>query len=394
MKFSVRAACAVLGLLSLPVLVGFSSDTAAQGQGGERPPTAVTVVTVEAEDIILTTRLPGRVVASEMAEVRPQVVGIIDDRLFDEGAFVEAGTPLYRIDPASYEAAAAQAEAQVMSAKAELRRNETAAERMRQDVARNRASRSELEEMIAARDAARAAVATAEAQGQMAQIDLDRTTLRAPISGVIGRSLVSRGSLVTAGQASALAVIRSLDPVYVDVTQSAAELVRFRRQQAAGRGADVSGTVTLFLADGSEYPVKGSLTAADPNVDERSGAVTLRMTFPNPDALLLPGMYVQAEVPQGTESGVFLVPQEGVARNRRGEPTALIVNADDVVERRDLKTLGSRGSNWIVSEGLEDGDRVIVAGLQKVSADAKVRPEERPAPAAAETQGTATSSTN
>ncbi|MCL4145727.1 UNVERIFIED_CONTAM: hypothetical protein GTU68_028087, partial [Idotea baltica] len=242
----------------------------------DRPPTPVTVVTLQAQDVTLTARLPGRVVAAEMAEIRPQVAGIIAERLFKEGADVTEGIPLYRIDPATYEAAVAQATAQVQLAEAQL-------------VARNEATRNALEEAVASRDSAQASLAAARAQLAAAEIDLERTELRAPISGVIGRSLTTRGALVTAGQAEALAVIRRIDPVLVDVTQSAADLVTRRRNEQRSQSRSTDQTVRLFLADGSEYSETGQVTAADPNVDELTGVVTLRMTFANPHRFLLPG---------------------------------------------------------------------------------------------------------
>jgi len=361
------------------VLTAGGGVALALGQLGERPPQPVTVVTVQPETVTLTSTLPGRVAAPEEAEVRPQVEGIITDRLFEEGGEVAAGDPLYTIDPASYEAAVARAEAQVAQARAEFGAAEKEAERARALVARNVASEQNLDEAVSARDAAAAAVQVAEAQLRSARIELDRTTIRARVSGEIGLSRTSRGALVSTSQTEPLAVIRKIDPVYVDVTQSAAELVRWRRGQAQEALGAASREVALTLADGSTYAETGSLTAAEPHVDEQTGVVVLRLQFANPEELLLPGMYVQVEMPTGTAEGVFLTPQEGVSRDRRGRPTALVVNADDVVEERRLTVLRDRGADWIVSEGLAAGDRVIVAGLQKVSPGQTVAPEERSA---------------
>ena len=352
----------------------------APGQGGDRPPTPVTVVTLHPEDVTLTATLPGRIVASGVAEVRPQVNGIIIERLFDEGERVELGDPLYRIDSDTYEAAVRLAEAEVAQARARLTAAEKTATRARELVGRNVASEQTLDEAIAQRDAALAELDVAQARLQVAQIDLDRTTIRAPLTGVIGRSLTTQGTLVTAGQAEPLAVIRALDPVLVDVTQSAAELVRWRRGEIAAELAAADPTVSLTLADGHTYEHTGELSAAEPHVDEQTGVVTLRMEFPNPDALLLPGMYAQVELPQGIAQGVVLAPQEGVGRDRRGNPTALVVNAEDIVESRELEIVEARGSDWIVSGGLQAGDRLIVEGLQKVQPGAKVVPEERTPP--------------
>ncbi|MBK5924154.1 efflux transporter periplasmic adaptor subunit [Rhodovulum sulfidophilum] len=370
----------------LPVLVAALTLTAAaafaQAQGGEKPPTAVTVVTLNAEDVTLKTTLPGRVVASGMAEVRPQVAGIITDRLFEEGAEVEIGDALYKIDPASYEAQVAAARASVAQAEANLKAAGKEATRVQELLERNVASEQAVDDAIAARDAAGAALQVAEAQLLSAEIDLERTTIKAQLSGTVGRSLTTRGALVTAGQAEPLAVIRTLDPVYVDVTMSAAELVRWRRGHTERQLANADVSVDLNLPDGSGYEHKGTLTAAEPHVDEQTGVIVLRMNFPNTEGLLLPGMYVQADMPQGVIEGAFLVPQEAVGRDSRGRPTAMVVNADDVVESRVLTVLRDSGNAWIVTDGISDGDRVIVAGLQKVQPGAKVAPQERAAAAA------------
>lgn len=349
---------------------------AALAQQG-RPPTTVTVVTVEQQDVTLTATLPGRVVASGVAEVRPQVAGIIIARLFDEGAEVDLGDPLYRIDPASYEARVAAARAAVAQAQASLSSAVKDYERAIELLDRNVGSAQSVDDAVAARDMAEAALQVAEADLQAAEIDLDRTTVTAPLSGIVGRSLTTQGALVTAGQADPLAVIRKIDTVFVDVTASAAEIVKWRRGHTLEELGDADRTVTLTLADGAGYEQTGTLTAAEPYVDEQTGVVTLRIAFPNPDELLLPGMYVQVEMPSGVARDVVLVPQEGVSRNRRGQPTALVVNAENTVEARVLIVLKDRGNQWIVSDGLADGDRVIVAGLQKVAEGATVVPEDR-----------------
>lgn len=347
------------------------------GAGGEMPPTPVTVVTVNAEDVTLTSTLPGRVVAAGVAEVRPQVDGIITERLFNEGADVEVGDALYRIDPATYSAQVAAAEAAVAQAEATLGAARKEADRMETLLGRNVVSQQEVDSAVSTRDAAAAALEVAKAELMSANINLDRTTIRAPLSGKVGRSLTTRGALVTANQTGALAVIRSLDPVYVDVTQSAAELIRWRRGHTQRQLGDADQTVVLKLADGSEYEETGYLTAAEPYVDELTGVVVLRLEFPNPNEILLPGMYVQVEMPQGLVEDVVVVPQEGVSRDTRGNPTAMVVNADNVVEMRELTIVRDRESDWIVSEGLADGDRVIVEGTQKTAPGATVQPEER-----------------
>nr|WP_245624886.1 efflux RND transporter periplasmic adaptor subunit [Jannaschia seosinensis] len=344
----------------------------------DAPPPTVTVETLEPQSVTLTSTLPGRVHASSEAEVRPQVSGIVTERLFEEGGEVEAGALLYRIDPVSYEAAVAQAQASVAQAEAQLRAAEREAERVQTLSERGITSASSEDDATAARDAAAAALEAARAGLRTADIELDRTEIRARLSGRIGFSEVSEGALVTASQAMPLTVIRTLDPVHVDVTQSAADLLAWRRRE--GPAANGQRDVSLTLADGSIYEVAGQLSAAEPLVDEKTGVVVLRMSFPNPDGLLLPGMYVQVEMPTGTAGNVFLVPQEGVSRDRRGNPTALVVNAENVVESRDLSVLQDRGTDWIVDGGLESGDRVIVAGLQKIAPGATVTPEERQDP--------------
>ena len=359
----------------------------AQQAGGEMPPPAVTVVTLRAEDVTLTSSLPGRVVASAEAELRPQVGGLIIERLYDEGSLVTAGEALYRIDPRSYEAAVAQAEAAQAQAQAQAAAARSEADRVAALLDRRVASAQTQESAIAARDAAEAAVKAAEAQLLAAQINLERTTVTAPIDGVIGLTQTSPGALVTAGQTTPLAVIRSIDPVRVDVTQSAAEILRWQRQGAAlPEGTDR--TVILHLADGSSYEHTGLLTAAEPHVNETTGVVTLRMEFENPQGFLLPGMYVLAEIPQARLTDAILAPQEGVSRDRRGRPVAMVVNDQNVVEERLLDIVQDRGNTWIVRDGLADGDRIVVEGLQRIGAGMTVAPEERgAAPAAGQGAG-------
>lgn len=355
----------------------------AQQGGGAPPPPAVTVVTLQEQDVTLTVTLPGRVLASAEAELRPQVNGIIVERLFDEGSFVKEGDPLYKIDPRVYEAVVAQAEAALAQANAQVAAARREADRVAELRERRVASEQTEDTAIAARDAAIAAVKVAEAQLLTAQIDLDRTTITAPLDGVIGLEQTTRGALVTASQPTPLAVIRRIDPVRVDVTQSAADIIRWQRFGARrGLPETIDRTVKLHLADGSVYEHTGQLTAAETHVDETTGVVTLRMDFDNPEALLLPGMYVLAEIPQGLLSGVVLTPQEGVSRDRRGRPVAMVVNDQNIVEERQLDIVQEQGNSWIVRSGLAAGDRVIVSGLQKVAVGAPAQPEERAADAA------------
>lgn len=381
-----RSCCfRLLPLPALALIVCAAALPALAQQGG---PVPVTVVTLKKQDVTITSTLPGRVVASGVAEVRPQVNGLIVERLFQEGGAVEEGDPMYRIDPATYEALVAAAKAQVAQATARLGSARKEAERLQRLQGRNVVSEKTLDDAIAERDAAAAALQVAEAELLSANINLDRTTLRAPLSGIVGRSLTTKGALVSAGQGAPLAVIRQLNPILVDVTQSAAEVLEWRRGEVINRLADADKTVRLQLADGREYEHTGLLTAAEPNVNETTGVMTLRMEFPNPDRFLLPGMYVQVELPQGIARDVVLAPQQGVTRDRRGRPIALVVNAENIVEQRTLTVLQPMGSDWIVTNGLAEGDRIIIEGLQKVGPQAQVVPEERKPeePAAGEPQ--------
>ncbi|WP_378213259.1 efflux RND transporter periplasmic adaptor subunit [Aquicoccus sp. G2-2] len=343
-------------------------------QQGQATPT-VTVVTLEGQNITLTARLPGRVAASRIAEVRPQVSGIITKRLFDEGKAVEAGAALYRIDPASYEARMAAAQAGLAQARASLSIASRDASRQEELRSRNVTSQQALDDALAKREVAQAAVKVAEANVLAARIDLDRTTITAPIAGAAGLSQVTEGALVTSGQATPLTVIRKLDPIYVDVTQSATETLRWRR---AGSAAEAAGQVVkLRLADGSIFDQTGTLSAAEPHVDEQTGTILLRLEFPNPEKFLLPGMYVQVELPEAKLSDAILAPQEGVTRDRRGRPVGMIVTVDGKVEARELEIQREQGAFWVVSKGLESGDRLIVEGQQKVAPGMTVKADER-----------------
>lgn len=357
------------------LVLAMASVASAQQQ--QRPPTPVTVVTMKAQTVTVTSTLPGRVVASGVAEVRPQVNGIIVERLFEEGSVVKEGDVLYRIDPATYNAQVVAAEASVSQAQASLDSAIRDLNRMEKLRETNFASEQSLDNAITSRDTANAALQVAKAQLLSANIDLDRTTIRAQISGTIGLSLTTQGALVISGQTNPLAVIRKLDPIYVDVAQSAADLVRWKRKGPEAAGPNVDTKVKLTLADRTDYDQTGELTAAEPNVDESTGVVTLRLQFPNPDEMLLPGMYVQVEMPQGVIENAILVPQEGVSRDRRGNPTAMVVGADNIVEQRALTIISDRGSDWIVTDGVKAGDQVIVEGLQKIAVGAPVVPEER-----------------
>lgn len=345
------------------------------GPGG--PPPEVGIVTLQAREAVLTTELPGRTASYRVAEVRPQVGGIIKERLFKEGALIRSGQVLYQIDPAVYQATHDSAQAALNRSRATFERARLKAERYANLLKAKAVSQEDFDDAEAALKEAAASVAVDEAELARARINLEYTRVTAPIGGRIGRSVVTQGALVTANQELALATIQQLDPIYVDLTQSSAQLLRLRRALEDGRLQRPDGDqprVTLVLEDGSDYPLAGRLEFSEVSVDPGTGAVTLRATFPNPDHVLLPGMFVRARVEEGTRPAAILAPQRGVQRDRRGRPYALVLNAEGVVEQRMLKTDRTLGSNWLVDDGLAPGDRLIVDGLQKVRPGDKAQP--------------------
>lgn len=348
---------------------------------GERPPTEVTVVTVAPQQVSLTTELPGRAVAFRKAEVRPQVSGLLQRRLFEEGTTVEAGQQLYQIDAERYEAAVQTAKANLAKAKANATSAQAREKRYENLLGQKAISQQNYDDALATSRQAAADVAVSEAALVTAQIDLDYTRVVAPISGRIGKSSVSEGALVSAQQAGVLATIHQLDPIYVDLAQPAARILDLRRQIMSGElAARDSAPVTITLEDGTVYPHKGELQFTEMNVNETTGTVVVRALFPNPDHLLLPGMFVRAEIQEGVRGQALLVPQRGVTRDREGNATALVVNAENKVEVRTLTASRAVGNNWLVENGLSAGDRVIVEGLQKVAPGATVKPAEAAAP--------------
>ncbi len=357
------ARVALLPLLVSTLLLSAcqESEQAEQQQQQQQTPT-VGVVTLKAEHFLLTNDLPGRTAAYRIAEVRPQVNGILEKRLFEEGAEVEEGQQLYQIDDDVYQAALKSAEASSISTR-------SLAERYGILVKENAVSQQEYDE-------ARAAGLQAQAALDEARINVRYTKVLAPISGRIGRSAVSEGALVTSGQSQQLATIQQLDPIYVDITQSSREMLNLRRDLEAGRlqkAGDNAAAVSLTLEDGSTYSEQGSLEFSEVSVDEGTGSVTLRAVFPNPDHLLLPGMFVHAELLAGVKQQAILAPQQGITRNQRGEPTALVVNAENKVEQRVLKASRTVGSAWLVEDGLDEGDRLITEGLQFVQPGVEVK---------------------
>lgn len=327
-----------------------------------RPPPAVGVVSIVAQPVQLTTVLSGRTDPYEQSDVRPQVGGILLKRLFTEGTVVTRGQPLYQIDPAPYQAAYDNAKAVLVDAKAK-------AQRYTMLMKQKAVSQQDYDDAVAA-------YKEALANCETARINLGYTRITAPITGLIGRSAFTEGALLTAQQATALATIQTLDPIYVDITQSASELLNLKLAMQHGRIENKPGDarVTLVLDNGVPYPLTGSLQFREVTVDQATGEVTLRAVFANPNGILLPGMFVRATIIEGVEPAAILVPEQGVSRNEKGDPTAYVVNARGLAELRVLKTTRALGDKWLVSDGLEPGDRLIVEGLQRVMPDAPVRP--------------------
>ena len=361
-------------------------------------PPAVGYVVVQTEPVTLTTELPGRTNAYLTSDVRPQVNGIIQSRLFAEGADVHAGQALYQIDPAPYRATLDQAKAQLQNAQANLATLKIKAERYGDLVKINAVAKQDYDDAEAAYKQALAVVAQDRATVESAAINLGYTRVTAPISGRIGRSLVTPGALVQAGQTTALSTIQTLDPVYVDVTQSADQVLALKRAIQGGRldgGGPSSARVRLLLQDGTPYPREGVLRFSEVTVDQTTGSVTLRAVFPNPDRLLLPGLYVRAVIEQGVEPQGVLAPQPAVSRDEKGQAVAYVVGAGNKAEQRILKTGQAIGGSWLVTDGLKPGDRLITEGLMMVRPGAPVTPKpasgQTAAPSGGAPQGAASS---
>lgn len=380
------------GLVMALALVMAVTACSKQEQGGAPPQGGgapeVGVYTVSSQRLPITTELAGRTQPFQIAEVRPQVGGIVKERLFREGGDVRAGTPLYQIDAAVYQVNRDVAMAALAKAEANLASTQVRARRYEELASIQAVSQQDRDDAVTAVRQAEADVAVSKANLESTRINLAYTQVTAPISGRIGKSSVTAGALVTANQAAALTTIQQLDPIYVDVTQSSAELLRLRRDLAAGRLQRAAGNqarVKLTLEDGSAYAHEGKLAFSDVTVDQGTGTVTLRALFPNPDKVLLPGMYVRAVLEEGVREDALVVPQQGVTRDAKGNATALVVNAEGKVELRILKTQRALGNLWLVNEGLQLGDRVIVEGVQRARPGAQVNavPAGASAPAAA-----------
>ncbi len=358
LPFAVRAS---LFPLAITMLAGCNEKQVAE----ERPIPEVGVYTLQAQPLTLTTKLPGRTASFRVAEVRPQVNGIVQKRLFTEGTEVEQGQQLYQIDARTYEAVLARAKANLVTA-------ENLARRYERLLKTNAVSRQQY-------DDAMAAWKQAQAEVQVARIDVQYTKVLAPISGRIGRSRVTEGALVTDGQAQEMATVQQLDPIYVDVTQPITKLLELQRALESGRlqrAGEDQAQVSLTLDDGSAYPLAGTLKFSEVSVDPTTGSVTLRAEFPNPERKLLPGMFVQALLQEGVQQNAILVPQQAVSRDTRGVPSVWVVKQDNSVEKREVETLRTVGNAWLIGKGVADGERVITEGTQHARSGVTVKPVE------------------
>ncbi|WP_180126283.1 MULTISPECIES: efflux RND transporter periplasmic adaptor subunit [unclassified Acinetobacter] len=366
-------ACALATSIAL---VGCSKDpkNAQQAAAAQQmPPTEVGVIVAQPQNVEQSVELSGRTSAYEISEVRPQTSGVVLKRLFAEGSYVREGQALYEIDSRTNRASADSARAALRRQQANLGVLRVKEGRYRQLVGSNAISKQEYDDIVAQVKLAEADVAASQAELKNAEINLGYSTVRAPISGQTNRSTVTAGALVTASQADPLVTIQRLDPMYVDINQSSAELLRLRQQLSQGNLDSSNNTkVKLRLEDGSEYPIEGRLAFSDASVNPDTGTVTLRAVFSNPNHLLLPGMFANARIVQGVIPNAYLIPQAAITRTPTGQAIAMIVNAKGAVESRPVTTVGTQGSNWIVTQGLNTGDKVIVDGIAKVKPEQQV----------------------
>ncbi|HVK89550.1 MAG TPA: efflux RND transporter periplasmic adaptor subunit [Kofleriaceae bacterium] len=367
---------ALVGLVAACKSTPAADQQPGGGGGGAPPPTEVGVVTLKSEQVTLQAELPGRTVAALTSDVRPQVSGLLKARLFEEGSRVKAGQVLYRIDAAMYRAQVDQAAADLANAKAQLDQAKGRNERYAKLSEIEGVSKQEADDARALFQQATAAVAQKQAVLQAARININYTAITAPISGRIGKSAVTVGALVTANQPQPLAVIRSLDPMFVELTESSEERLRLRSALGAGKLKAGSTKVKLKLSDGSIYGHDGTLEFTEVAVDEATGMVTLRAQFPNPDDTLLPGMYVRAVLDQAVAQEAILAPQQGVSHDAKGNPVAMVVGANNMVEPRVLTAERAIGDRWLVTSGLRAGDKLIVEGLNKIGPGMPVNPVE------------------
>ncbi len=366
-------------ILAAPFLLASVLMLVSCGKGG--PPTypapEVSVTEIKTQKVVLTTELPARVGANLVADIRPQVSGIIKQRYFEEGAEVKAGSTLYLIDPAQYKAAYDNAKASLARSEANLYTVKQRAERYKGLVESKAISQQEYDDAEAAFKAAEADVAYWKAAADAAKINLDYTAVKSPISGKIGRSSVTVGALVTAGQPNPMAVVQKIDTVFVDATQSSSNLLKLKKSKLDGKITDESpdaAKVKLLLEDGTVYPHEGTLKFADISVDQSTGSFICRMVFPNPDSMLLPGMFAKVIVEEGVAGSAILVPQQAVSRDPKGNPYSIVVTPDNKAEARILKIDRAVGPDWLVLEGMKAGDKVIMEGIQRVRPGMEVKP--------------------
>jgi membrane fusion protein (multidrug efflux system) len=385
-------------VLRLPLLIVFPL-TAACDRGSappaEKAAPQVTVITVKPQSVVIKTLLPGRTAPAMIAEVRPQVTGIIESRTFNEGAEVKAGTTLYKLNAATYQTTYESARAAVAKAEAGVQTARRNVERNKELVEIKFVSQQAYDDAVTTLRQAEADLAGAKAAAEAARINLAYTNVVAPISGRTGKSTVTAGALVTANQASPLVTIQQMNPMYVDVTQSSTEVLRLRRAMASGalkRAREDAARVTLLLDDGAPYSHEGTLQFSDVTVDASTGAITLRALFPNPDNVLLPNMFVQAVIEEGVRENAILIPQQAVTRDTKGQAIAMVVGSDNKVEPRPLKTVRTLGSNWLLDSGLQAGDRVIIEGLQRATPGTVV--QAMPADAPTDSASRAAANTN
>ena len=366
---------AVLMLSGSLILTG-CNDKETQQSAPHTP--EVGVVTLKSAPLQITTELPGRTSAYRIAEVRPQVSGIILKRNFEEGSEIKAGVSLYQIDPATYQAAYDSTKGDLAKAQASANIAQLTVKRYQKLLGTQYISQQDYDTALADSQQANASVVAAKAAVESARINLAYTKVTSPISGRIGKSAVTEGALVTSGQATAMSTVQQLDPIYVDVTQSSNDFLRLKQELADGKlkQEDGKAKVKLVTNDGIEYQQEGSLEFSDVTVDQSTGSITLRAIFPNPDNTLLPGMFVRAQLEEGTNPNALLVPQQGVTRTPRGDASAMVIGKDDKVEVRDITAAQAIGDKWLVTSGLKDGDRVIVTGLQKVKPGVQVKAQE------------------
>ncbi|EOF4702264.1 MAG: multidrug efflux RND transporter periplasmic adaptor subunit AcrA [Klebsiella huaxiensis] len=372
------------GLTPLAVVLMLSGSLALTGcddkpaqQGAQQMP-EVGIVTLKSAPLQITTELPGRTSAYRVAEVRPQVSGIILKRNFTEGSDIQAGVSLYQIDPATYQATYESAKGDLAKAQAAANMDQLTVKRYQKLLGTKYISQQDYDTAVATAQQSNAAVVAAKAAVETARINLAYTKVTSPISGRIGKSAVTEGALVQNGQTTALATVQQLDPIYVDVTQSSNDFLRLKQELANGKLQQENGKakVELVTNDGLKYPQGGTLEFSDVTVDQTTGSITLRAIFPNPDHTLLPGMFVRARLEEGVNPDAMLVPQQGVTRTPRGDASAMVVGEGDKVEVRQITATQAIGDKWLVTEGLKTGDRVIITGLQKIKPGVQVKAQE------------------